>query len=226
MSRRLSLPLGALLLALTGCAGTGDPEVDRLGPQAHAAMLALRTMRVQGTIVDGGQRVHIDLAMNRRGNCRGRLATPSQGSFRLMRVNGAIFIKPDKQFWRSHAGANAERAIAAVGNRWAKIPATRDMASIVRLCDLRAFVAQAFRNDDTSGASKGAVVTIGGQPAQELVERRGAEEFHGYIAVRAPHRLLRICKTRPSNDGCLTFSAFDQVVGARVPVGHYVDFSR
>lgn len=216
---RVTAPVAALLLSLAplsacgsggGSADFADQSASAISDAAEADTKKATSMRLAGTIVDDGQRIRMNVAVNRRGECRGTMTVAGQGSFRMLAVGGRNYVKPDAKFWRTYAKGQAEMMMRMVGDKWADF----GRGGFDELCDLDNLLDEAGRDGDGK-LSKGARTKVGGVDALELVERKGKEETHAWVAVASPHRLLKMCQ--PRGEGCLTFSDYDKPVGAKAP---------
>lgn len=209
----------AAVASLSACGsggGSGDGFADqsatKISDAAEADTKKAKSMRIKGTIDDDGQTIRMDIAVSTQGECKGTMAVQGQGSFRMVSAAGKTYIKPDEKFWRTFAKAQADQVMRMVGDKWADF----GQGGFDELCDLDKLLDEAGKDDDGK-LSKGKRGSVGGTDAIELVEVKGKEETHIWVATSAPHNLLKMCQTKPKDEGCVTFSDYDKPVGAKAP---------
>lgn len=136
--RRTAAVLGALgtLAAaplLTGCLGFGggDPDagtngVAKLPPpaiaaQAETAAAAAPTVRLAGTVTTNGQTYRLDMRLRPNGGV-GEVSTNGD-TFQLLRVDTALYLKANADFYGAGTDSEDGRAAAAkLNNKYVKVP--------------------------------------------------------------------------------------------------------
>lgn len=220
MSRRLSASLAAVLVAaasLTACGSGGgedgftDQSTTKMVDAAEVDTKKAKSVRIAGSIEDEGQRIELDLAVSKSGDCKGSMTMKGKGSLQLLSVAGKTYIKPDEAFWRSFAGDSAGQVMQVVGKKWADL-GDDDFAE---LCDLDELLDD--EGEDGGKVTKGKQESIGGTDAIQLIQVDGKDETHIWVATGSPHHLLKMCKVKPKDEGCMTFSDYDKPVDAKAP---------
>jgi hypothetical protein len=134
--RRTAAVLGVLTAAplLSGCLGFGggDPDagtngVARLPPatiatQAETAAAAAPTVRLSGTVTTNGQTYRLDMRLRPNGGV-GEVSTKGD-TFQLLRVDTALYLKANADFYGAGTDSEDGRAAAAkLDNKYVKVPA-------------------------------------------------------------------------------------------------------
>ncbi|MFF4449874.1 hypothetical protein [Streptomyces sp. NPDC001502] len=215
----------AAALGLTGCFASG-PFADLSGSEvADKSVDALRgaaSLTVSGKIWDEGKPMELNMAVSKAGDCRGTIAG-QDGSFELIRNSEFVFIKADEPFYRSQMKdlpkAEADEAVKQLAGHWLKSKTSdADAKELASLCDLDELLKEF---DDSKGAEKGKVTSVGGQKALTLTTKteEGTETLQ--VATEGTPYLLKAGVTgkEPAE---ISFSGFDKPVQAEVPAGEDV----
>lgn len=224
----ISVALAALVgLVIAGCgssSGAKDNGVAAKTPgqviaAATRAVDALHTLRVSGAVADGSSSTAIKLDLNL---VAGRGATGSMAenglSFKLITVNGSVYINGSPSFWRQFGGAAVQRRLQG---KWLKAPADHgQFASFSSLTNVHKLVANLL--DGHGALTKGAVSMLGGQKVIALRD----EAKHGtlYVATTGTPYPLRIVNSA-TGGGELDFSDFNRAVTLTPPASS-VDISQ
>jgi hypothetical protein len=223
-----------LTTVLTAC-GVGGDSADGNGfvdqsaaeiqEQVVADMAKLRSVRLSGELIQSGQEIGIDLALNTEGVCAGSLILMG-GSAEIIAGPDGQFIKGDREFWSGMAGgeAAAVQVTALLGEKWAKMPEAE--GGLAEFCDLDGLLDEF----DSVGSSQGEATIgkqqlIGGVPALELISD-DEDATTAWVAVDAPHYIVRV--TADGDDaGSIVFTDFDKPVDAQAPgADDVVDLSK
>jgi hypothetical protein len=199
-----------------------DLVADEIADKAVAATKAARSIKMTGQIRSGGKRMSVDLAVDNKGACTGRLGIQG-GNAALRQVSKVMYLKGDDTFWRaalSESGSPApgnDAVIGLVKGRWIKMPAgsADDMGGV---CDLKAMLAE--MDEDTSdrrGMTRGRDEVIGGRPTTTLVKKSGGETTTLYVARKGQPYLLKVARTGGDEPGTMLFSDYDKPVAAAAP---------
>ncbi len=214
---RIGLAMAGLGMAaaLTACGGGGgDDFTDQSGQEiadaSDAAMKGLDSLKVSGTITNGGQTVDIDIQTNSDGNCTGSIGVEG-GSAELLGVDGVVWFKPDEAFWRANAGDTADQMMELVGDKWVVVP--EGDAGFDQFCDSDDLHDELLKNDesDSEKFTKGDTTDVDGDKAIAIDRDSEVDgKSTGYILVDDPHYLVKIEKDDDGdNSGSVTFSEFD-----------------
>lgn len=116
---------------LSGCLGLGgDPDagtngMGKLPPttieaRAVAAARTATAVHLAGTVVSNGRTYRLDMRLRANG---GVGEVTSQGStFQLLRVDSALYLKADADFYASSGSKDASAAAAELSGKYVKVP--------------------------------------------------------------------------------------------------------
>lgn len=143
---------------------TTDPLASltaaEIGDKVVADAKAASSVTLAGTVTSSGQAITVHLAVKSSQGCTGTMSVAGMGSFKLVIIGTTVYMKPDNQFWKSSAGAEASTVIALVNGRWIKTTtSSKTMGSMAGLCDM----SQMFKtNGSPDHLTKGKVTTLNG----------------------------------------------------------------
>ncbi|MGW0702711.1 hypothetical protein ACWD0A_26045 [Streptomyces sp. NPDC002867] len=214
--------------ATTGA--TGDSlkglSADQIAEKAVKTTKAASSLRMKGAIgADDGERVSVDLAMDAKANCTGRLGIEN-GRADLRRLGEVLYMKGDEAFWRaslsrrasaSPDGGDSDTVIELMKGRWIKMPssAVEEMRGV---CDLDEMLAELDeKKADRTGMTLGKDSEIDGVPVVTLVKKKGRETTTVYVAKEGKPYLLKVVRTGGSEPGTVALSDFDKPVKVKAP---------
>ncbi|MDQ0940923.1 hypothetical protein [Streptomyces sp. V1I1] len=196
---------------------------DQIAERAVAATQAARSMRMAGQVTSEGERASVDLAVDNKGACTGKLGFGG-GSAELRQVSKVLYMKGNEKFWRaslsesSSPGTDGEGVVELVKDRWIKMPAGSAKA-MGGVCDLKAMLAE--RDKDTSerqGMTKGPDAEVNSVPTTTLVKKQpGGETITMYVAKKGEPYLIRVVRVGGDGPGTMTFSDYNKPVKAVAP---------
>jgi hypothetical protein len=196
---------------------------DQIAARAVAATQAARSMRMAGQVTSEGERASVDLAVDNKGACTGKLGFGG-GSAELRQVSTVLYMKGNEKFWRaslsesSSPGTDGEGVVELVKDRWIKMPAGSAKA-MGGVCDLKAMLAE--RDKDTSerqGMTKGPDAEVNSVPTTTLVKKQhGGETITMYVAKKGEPYLIRVVRVGGDGPGTMTFSDYNKPVKAVAP---------
>ncbi|MEW2283696.1 hypothetical protein [Streptomyces sp. NPDC047841] len=223
--------------------GSGGPQTPaRDGPSARALadearghLLRARSVRVRFTDHrardDRSAPASLELALDRGGNCVGRLVMgDGGGSVALVKRGDQVWMKPDTAFWKAqlpdHQG---DAVVARLKNRYlhgsTKQGALRGLSGT---CDLAAFQKEAAAESSPDTAlTEGKETRIGGTKVIPLTgTEHDGRRITLYVTAAGPHRLVRATHQGAGTDQDLTFTGYDEPVPSATPApAQSVDFS-
>jgi hypothetical protein len=216
---------GAVLAALAlvaGCGGSDDSGSDKsfaelpgkeISDLAKRDMLAVESLAYAGQLVSNGEPLALDVRASADGSCTGSLDL-SGGKVELLAADGGAWYRPDEAFWRANAGADADKVINAVGDKWVVDSAD----DFTQFCDLNGFLTSIFSDD----GSKSTYEVLGTEEVDgaEVVKVTNTDDdgsATGYILVEGKHYLVKVERTEGDSPGELNFSAFNEDVTAEAP---------
>src|SRR5579863_6868699 len=146
------------VLAAAGCGGSSAPSgpagsQGSTGPSGNplAALTAkqilakaiadfkgVSSVHVAGSEQDSGQAFTINMTLGAKG-CAGTIGMGGQGTVRLLRIGGTIWIKPDNKYWKSVMNGTPGD-LSAVEGKYLRLspkgPATSSFSSFCYLSQL------------------------------------------------------------------------------------------
>lgn len=194
-------------------AAFADQEPTEILRAAEKEMKVLETVRIAGNVVEGGDRIGVDLTITSTGDCAGTIAVGG-GSAQLRRIGADTWFKADEDFWIASTDASQGPFIAAaVGDRWVLFP-PEEAEEFASVCDL----------DDLLEATNSTVAVetlgTGSIDGQDVVKvdtgetTSSGEPSVASVAVGEPHYILRL---DGGSEGSFGFSAFDEPFTTTAP---------
>ena len=206
--------------------GFAARSAQQIADSAKADMAKLDSLRVAGTLATSGSTITVDLQMDSDGDCTGSLST-SQGKVELLGAGGRTWMKPDATFWKGMAGAQADRVMQMVGDKWVVVPSSD--RSFSQFCDSDQLIKELV-SDDQGGTtySKSGSTSVDGQDVVKVDSKDSdGQTSTGYVLVDDPHYLVKVEQTTGDEPGSVTFSDFNADVKAQAPAeGDTVDLSK
>ncbi|MGA4965333.1 hypothetical protein [Streptomyces pseudogriseolus] len=206
-------------------AGLSGGEVTE---RAVAATTGAPSLRFTGEIPDeeSGGTLHVDMALDKKGDCAGTLGIGDQGEVELIKTGDTLYAKYDEAFLRAQSEgepqADVDAVVEMMAGTWTKMAATgADAEDITGFCDLDEVLGDA--GNGSSNATRGKATTLDGTPALTLTERDGADRYTFYVATTGEPYLLRLESTSAADPGSITFTDFGKPVPAKRPEGEILD---
>jgi len=154
--------------------------------KAIADFKASSSVHVAGSERDSGQTFTMDLTVGARG-CAGTVGLGGQGSLRLLRIGGTIWLKPDREYWKSTLNATPAD-LSQVAGKYVRLspegPATSSFSSF---CSLSQLAGQFSGGADR--VVKGQTATVLGQPALQLKDTQ--QTGSAYVTISATPQILQ-----------------------------------
>ncbi|MBA2806731.1 hypothetical protein E0500_004495 [Streptomyces sp. KM273126] len=203
------------------------------GEIAERAMEATKgasSLRMTGEVQDdqGGGRIQIDMALNKKGDCAGTLSMDSAGKAELIKTGDTLYLKYDEDFLRaqgmeeSDSEAEVDGVVDMLAGKWTKMSTTgSDTDGLADFCDLDSALSE-FEDVD-SDAERGETTTVDGTPAIVLTEREGKDRNTAYVATEGKPYLLRVVSKSAKDPGDVIFSDYNKPVPAEAPKGKVLD---
>lgn len=159
---------------------------DQIVSKAAADLKAASSVHVAGWVEDSGQTVAIDLTLGTKA-CTGTLGVQGHGSVLLVQIGQTVWIKPDKQFWKS-AGVSDPTTLQLLAGKYLQGSAKDSGASwIEQLCDPRQL---GSRFSGHGSLVKGKTTTISGLPALQIENTRNSGS--AYVTISTSPEFLRL----------------------------------
>lgn len=219
----------ALTLALitTACLAAcgSDPLASMSAEQiASKAVNDLNTeahFNLSGTVDENGQKLNLTLAYKTPSSCQGTISIDGKGNLAVVAIDGTAWIKPDSAFWQSYAGAQAQKAITLLGNKYLKSsPNDTNVSTLTSLCTVSS-LSSAFTN--TGSLTKGDATTVDGQNVIPLKNTHGATV---YVSDTSSPQIVEITNSSATNGGTVHFKYGQPATVAAPAVAETVDGSQ
>jgi hypothetical protein len=209
---------GTLLLATPtwGAPANGKTDVS----QAIAASESAQTVRVDGSVSQGKEKITLDVQASNAGKGQGSIGINGAVAH-VIRLGSRIYFSADKAFWTANGGAAA--AALFVGKWVYTAVTTTDGNSLAQFMDLTTLTHQLFGgNLDTATFSVGKSSTINGVPVIAIngKDSTGASSGIVYVAKTGKPYVIELTSTGgTSGKGTLVFSGYNQSVNPVAPKG-------
>jgi hypothetical protein len=225
--RMLAAALAPALLAVgaAGCGGAGPAgpsagskanplatlSADQIASKAGADLRTVAAVHVAGSVTDSGQQIGLSLTLVHGKGCDGSMSVQNRGSFLLIMIGTAVWLKPDETFWKSVGGSDPA-VLKILAGKYMKTSAKGGLGGLGQLCDPGKLFGSSFENP--TGIVKAKNATISGQPALEIKDAKGSDA--AYVSVSARPQFLRITGTGSSR-GQLDFTGYGTPVTLTAP---------
>jgi len=208
----LALALASAAL-LAGCAGAGASgngltadSPAQIVAAAQAAASAAASVRVSGSIVSEGKPISINMELVARQGGQGRVVLKGI-RFRLVGVDGAVYVSGSTAFYTRFAGAAAARVMRGKWLKGAQSGAFRSLASLTRLGSLLGSALS-----DHGPLSRAAGATVEGRRAVAVSDApRGGTLYVASTGTPYPLEIVE------RGGGRLVFARWNQAVTLSVP---------
>ncbi|WP_371480125.1 hypothetical protein [Kitasatospora sp. NBC_00315] len=205
---------------------------DEIEKQAKAAMTALASLKVDGTMTVEGKKMTISLAADKKGDCAGTIGLGADGTIDLIRTGSQSWLKPDAAFWKSMAakeGADAKGSAAVAelfkGRYIANAGSDAQVEELAGMCDL----VKGLGEDDgsTDKAVKGKAGDVNGVKTISLdVTDSDGQVNTIQVATEGKPYLIKLEQTAGAEPGEMVFSDFDKPLTVQAPpADNVIDFS-
>jgi hypothetical protein len=175
---------------------------DQIVGKTTADFKAASSVHVAGRIEDSGKTVALDLALGAKG-CTGTFEFQGYGSVVLVQIGRTVWIKPDKQFWKSNGVSDPAILQLVVGKYLQGSVKDSGVRPFEQLCDRRQFASLFSRH---ANLVKGKTTTISGQPALQIKVARNSRSAIAYVTISASPEFLRLDR---GTSGHLDFTGYN-----------------
>jgi hypothetical protein len=198
--RTVVIAVGILTVLVAGCGGGGSATsgggssgnaltsltATQILTKAVADLNASSSVHLAGSEQNSGQTYTMDLTIGASG-CTGTVGMGAQGTLRLLRIGGTVWIKGDDKFWKSSL-ASSPGYLHAVEGKYVRLspkgPATSSFSAFCYLSQ----IAGQFGSGENR-VVKGQTTTILGQPALQLKDTQ--QSGTAYVTLSADPEFLR-----------------------------------
>jgi hypothetical protein len=214
------------LLAACGGGGSDDASGEsgssfaEESPQAildaaEKDMKALETVRLDGTMNQGGEELTFEMAVSTSGDCEGSIGVQG-GKAEILSVDGQSWMRPDEAFWKASAGESAAMITGLVGDKWVVL--SGDDGDFAELCDLDELLSDMGDDEDAADPTTEGTEELDGTEAVKVAsETDEGDPVTVWVAVDEPHHLLKMEVTEGEEPGVITFSDFDEELDVQAP---------
>jgi hypothetical protein len=199
---------------------TGSQIID----QAETAMTSLQSMRMVGTVASDGQKITIDLSIDKDQNCTGSMDFGSTGTVQLVHTGTRTWMKPDMAFWKNIAAQQGDKTIAPAvaarlkGHWLSGGQDDPDLKSMADMCSIGKIFGD---TDKPTGATKGETTTVNGTGAVAVKATMNGDPGTLYVATQGQPYVLREASDG-SDPGSIDFSDFNKPVVVQTPPANLV----
>ncbi|MFI0740760.1 hypothetical protein ACH4PU_22110 [Streptomyces sp. NPDC021100] len=135
-----------------------------ISDKAKSELRSATSLRFKMSGTEGGERMDVDLALDKQGNCAGTVKTADTGTIELIKLGDRVWMKADEKLWRTKANPQAAELFKG---RYVTGPTSEpSLSSMTKGCELTALQTKVGQDDDGSVTiTKGAPTTVDGQQA-------------------------------------------------------------
>jgi hypothetical protein len=192
--------------ATVGSADYARATPSQIAQDVKSAMTSLTSYHAVGTIVEGGRKTSLDLAMSSTGGCVGTVSLDGQ-AVHVITTGSASYLEAGAAFWRSYGAGQAQTILA---DRWVTGFPRSQLQSICPYDQVFAETVDGIRAGSVTGTG-----TVDGVPSVELAIEDAGEHIAIDVAATAPHYLLDARSTDTASS--FRLGDFDQPVTAAAP---------
>lgn len=216
-SRFAAVAVCAALSAATvaGCgsssgsgSGIASKSPDAIVKAADTAITHASSVHVAGSITTSGVPLTLDLTLV---SGKGGTGGMSEGglAFKIVSVGQTVYIQGTSSFWEHYGGATVARLL---DGKWLKAPATGQFASIARITNMQALMANILLSHGS--LAKGATTTVNGQSVVPVTDKSKGGTL--YVATSGPPYPIEITRGG-TGGGKIVFDRFNQSVTLTPP---------
>ncbi|GHE95507.1 hypothetical protein GCM10018785_70890 [Streptomyces longispororuber] len=208
-----------------GDRGTAALSAREISDRARRALLGAKSVHIEvedrSKDAEKDDPAHMDLALDRDGNCAGTMGfARGGGRAELVKRGDKVWLKPDDAFWRNQLPRGQGEAAAELFKGRYLHGTTRDemLRDLSEICDLKEL--QSGVDDDpeeTKGLKKGGGTTVAGTRVVPLTATEDGADKALYVASEGTPYPIRITQKDGDSDQTTTFSDYDEPVPVRTP---------
>ncbi|MGW9299375.1 hypothetical protein ACWHA3_00920 [Streptomyces cyaneofuscatus] len=222
---------GAAAVALTvtgGAVAQADDDIasltaEQIADRSRDALLGVSSLHLsaRGDLDGSGDRMSVDLTLDREGNCAGGVDMGEDGSVEIVKRADDVWLKPDKAFWETHVPIGGSTFDAILDGRYMKAKADDPrLITVTEVCDLDTFRELITDNPDATERgtlTKGRETEVNGAPVIPVTRTQGNERLTVDVATEGEPYPVRITVRGADEEGAVSFSGFDRPVPAETP---------
>lgn len=226
---RAAAGAAAVALTVTGGAvaqaddGIASLTAEQIADRSRDALLGVSSLHLsaRGDLDGSGDRMSVDLTLDREGNCAGGVDMGEDGSVEIVKRADEVWLKPDKAFWETHVPIGGSTFDAILDGRYMKAKADDPrLLTVTEVCDLDTFRELITDNPDATERgtlTKGRETEVNGAPVIPVTRTQGNERLTADIATEGEPYPVRITVRGADEEGTVSFSGFDRPVPAGTP---------
>ncbi|MFI7236109.1 hypothetical protein [Streptomyces cyaneofuscatus] len=222
---------GAAAVALTvtgGAVAQADDDIasltaEQIADRSRDALLGVSSLHLsaRGDLDGSGDRMSVDLTLDREGNCAGGIDMGEDGSVEIVKRADDVWLKPDKAFWETHVPIGGSTFDAILDGRYMKAKADDPrLLTVTEVCDLDTFRELITDNPDATERgtlTKGRETEVNGAPVVPVTRTQGNGRLTVDVATEGEPYPVRITVRGADEEGTVSFSGFDRPVPAETP---------
>ncbi|WP_326702703.1 hypothetical protein [Streptomyces cyaneofuscatus] len=222
---------GAAAVALTvtgGAVAQADDDIasltaEQIADRSRDALLGVSSLHLsaRGDLDGSGDRMSVDLTLDREGNCAGGVDMGEDGSVEIVKRADDVWLKPDKAFWETHVPIGGSTFDPILDGRYMKAKADDPrLITVTEVCDLDTFRELITDNPDATERgtlTKGRETEVNGTPVIPVTRTQGNERLTVDVATEGEPYPVRITVRGADEEGAVSFSGFDRPVPAETP---------
>ncbi len=183
----------AILTSAAACGGSGSPgnplsgmTADQITMNAFKNLKNAESVHVTGPENSNGQSYNLNATLGKDG-CKGTFATPSKGSYSVLKVDGSTYFSADDTFWKlAHAAGSS---LTLLDGKYLKVgPDSATLNALGALCQ-PSQLASSFTGQ-VSGMVERGYTMINGQKAMHITDAGDPDGI--YVSDTATPEVLRL----------------------------------
>ncbi|CAD5926550.1 MULTISPECIES: hypothetical protein [Streptomyces] len=226
---RAAAAAAAVALTVTGGAvAQADDDIasltaEQIADRSRDALLGVSSLHLsaRGDLDGSGDRMSVDLTLDREGNCAGGVDMGEDGSVEIVKRADDVWLKPDKAFWETHVPIGGSTFDAILDGRYMKAKADDPrLLTVTEVCDLDTFRELITDNPgatERGTLTKGRETEVNGAPVIPVTRTQGTERLTVDVVTEGEPYPVRITVRGADEEGTVSFSGFDRPVPAETP---------
>ncbi|MFI6939378.1 hypothetical protein ACIBI4_08915 [Streptomyces sp. NPDC050418] len=226
----VTLCAGLLLGTLAACGddsggsggGIADKSAKEISDAAQQALLDAKSLKMQldsGGAATGGGPESFELAVDQDGNCAGTFEMGAgKGSFDILKRGDKVWIKADKDFWKTMGGPQGGAIATLLGDRYLVGDANDpQMSELSSSCNLKELQKEMESDNDSDNVKKGGTSSVDGQETITIEATEDGEKSTIDVATEGEPYPLKIVSNEDGKEQTVLLSDYDKPVPSDTP---------
>ncbi|CAL9296786.1 hypothetical protein [Streptomyces sp. SudanB52_2052] len=196
--------------------GVEDLPPNEIVEKAVDATKSADSLRLKGVATSGPDEVRMDLAVSKKGDCKGTISPREGITAEIIKVGDAAYLKGDEAFWKDRE-VDAGEAASLLADQWLKLPAGQEgFGELAEVCDADNLLKD-VPDPAGEGLTKGKVHEVDGRPAVPVSGKDGDVTGRMEVATEGEPYILRISETGGDEPVDVRMTDHNKPVDAKAP---------